>query len=307
MNIQNIDVIVVGGGSAGCAAATVVARNRWKTVVVDRALKEGFLGSLGNVSYFPGFAESLSGEDLIKKFRKQAELVGANFKSVRVRKLFGADNRWKIEIDNGETLEARAVILASGAAARTNYLHGEKEFLGRGVSHDALSDGPIFSQRKVAVIGKNQIAVEEALRLSRFASQVIFIIPSSRIDADESLQTVLRDNKRIEPYLSTSLKKINGTDHVKSITVFTGGSEKDIEVNGVFPYVHDYQPMNEFIKDAVEVAGNGAVKIDDEFRTSAGGVFACGDILCGKPQQPAIACAQGMLAGLSVDKYLSEA
>jgi len=303
--MSNIDVIIVGGGPAGCAAATVIARNRWKVLVIDRSLRDGLLGSLGNVSYFPGFAEAISGDELVRRFRKQAELVGTLFKSARVDGLETGGETIKVKTDGGETHEARAVVLASGAATRTNYLHGEKELLGRGVSHDAISDGPIFSQRKVAVVGKSRLAAEEALKLARFASQVIFIIPSSKIDVDESLQKAINDNKRIEPYLSTSLKKINGTDHVQSVTVFTGGQEKDLEVNGVFSYVHDYQPMNEFIKSAVEVADNGLVKIDENFKTSTKGVFACGDLLCGKPQQPAISCAQGMLAGMSVDGYLS--
>lgn len=304
--MSTTDIIVVGGGPAGCAAATVVARNRWKTLVIDRSLNEGFLGSLGNVSYFPGFAESIAGADLVRRLRKQAELVGTTFKTGTASKFEFDGGKLSVSLEGGEIITARAVVLASGAATRTNYLHGEKELLGRGVSHDALADGPIFSQRKVAVVGKNQVAAEEALRLARFASQVIFVIPSSKIDADETVQKAVQENKRIESYLSTSLKKINGTEHVKSITVFTGGAEKDIEVNGVFPYVHDYQRAAEFLKNTVELGDNGSVKIDERFRTSEQGVFACGDILCGRPQQPTIACAQGMLAGMSVDNYMGE-
>lgn len=306
MNLRDIDVIVVGGGPAGSSAATMVARNRWKVLVIDHAIEEGFLGGQGNVSYFPGITDSTTGVDLVRRFRKQAELVGAQFKSAKVHKVTANGETPRVSVGGSDMLECKALILASGAAMRTNYLHGEKEFLGRGVSHNASADGPVFLHRKVAVIGKNQESAEEALRLARFAGQVVFIIPSSKLDAEESVQKKIRDNKKIELFLSTSLKKINGSDHVNSVTVFTGGQEKDLEVSGVFPYVHDYQPMNEYLKGVLEMADSGAVKVNDEFQTSADGVFACGDILCARPQIPTIACAQGLLAGLKVSERLGE-
>jgi len=304
MTKLSYDAVVIGGGPAGSSAAAWLARNKWKTLMLDEALEDGYLGSLGNVSYFPGQSGPVTGAELVRRFRAQAEHAGAEIRAVRAEKLAIEGEKLAVQPGGGEHVEARVVVLATGAALLGGYLHGEKEFMGRGVSHDAVSDGPVFAHRRVAVVGKTQHAAHEALRLARYVEHIVFIIPSSKLDVPESLMRELRHQKKIEHYLSTSLKKINGGEHVHSITVFTGGQEKDIEVHGVFPYVHEYHAASDFLKGMVELAPNGAVKIDHEFNTSAKGVFACGDLICALPQMPAIACAQGIMAGMSVDKYL---
>jgi thioredoxin reductase (NADPH) len=92
---------------------------------------------------------------------------------------------------------------------------------------------------------------------------------------------------------------------VKSITIFSGGQEKDIEIVGVFTYVHEYKATTDFLKDVVELSQAGMIKVDDKLASSTEGIFACGDVLCGKPQMPSIAASQGLLAGLGVDEFLS--
>lgn len=303
--LNNIDLIVIGAGPAGCAAATYASRCRWKVSVIDRSVEGGFLGSLGNVSYFPGFPEAISGADLVKKMRRQAELVGAHFLSDTVKVIAVDAQPFRVTTEGGKELGSPVVVIASGAAARSNYLHNEREFMGRGVSHDATADGPAVFKRTAAVIGKSRQAAEEAITLTRFAEKVHFVIPSSKLEIEEGLLKQLQNHRAIELHYSTSLKKINGTDHVNTITVFTGGQEKDIPVAGVFTYVHEYQPTTGFIEKAVELGQNGAIKVDAMLATSVPGLFACGDVLCGRPQLPAIAAAQGLLAGIGVDRYLS--
>ncbi len=304
MTTLSYDAVVIGGGPAGSSAAAWLARNKWKTLLLDQALEDGYLGSLGNVSYFPGQSEPVTGAELVRRLRRQAEQAGVELRTLRAEIISIEDGSLAVQPGGGEHVTTRAVVLATGAAARSGYLHGEKEFMGRGVSHDAATDGPLFAHHRVAVVGKTQHAAQEALRLARYVDHVVFIIPSSKLDVPESLMRELRHQTKIEHYLSTSLKKINGGDHVSSITVFTGGQEKDIEVHGVFPYVHEYHATSAFLKGMVELSPSGAVKIDHAFNTSVKGVFACGDLICALPQMPAIACAQGILAALSVDKYL---
>ena len=302
---NNFDVIVIGGGPAGCAAATFAARCRWKALVIDRSLEGGFLGSLGNVSYFPGFPEAISGKDLLKKMRRQAELVGVHFVMDTANSISALSHPIKVATESNKEFEGKAIIVATGAAARTNYLHGEHEFLGRGVSHDATSDGPAVAKRVTAVVGRTKQAAEEAFILSRFAEKVHFVIPASKLEVEEALLNQLKNTRTIEMHFSASLKKINGTDHVSSITVFTGGQEKEIPVAGVFTYVHEYQATTGFLDKIVDLGPNGSIKVDMKLATSADGVFACGDVICSKPQLLAISAAQGLLVGMSVDKYLS--
>lgn len=302
---NNIEVIVIGGGPAGCAAATYAARCRWKATLVDKQLEGGFLGSLGNVSYYPGFPEAISGPDLVKRMRRQAELVGVNFMSDSVKSIEVGEGCIKAVTESGRELQAPAIVVAVGAAARTNYLHNEREFMGRGVSHDALADGPAVAKRTAAVIGKTRQAAEEAISLARFAEKIHFIIPSSKLEIEEGLLKQLQQQRAIEMHFSTSLKKINGSDHVNSVTVFTNGQEKELSVAGVFTYVHEYQSTTGFLGSSVDTGPNGAVKVDSQLSTSAAGVFACGDVICARPQLPALAAAQGLMAGISVDRYLS--
>lgn len=305
--MQNaFDVIVVGGGPAGCSAAMFAARCRWKVLTIDRRASSGYLGALGNVSCFPGFPESISGGDLLGRIRKQAELEGVHFLSDSVAALAAETQPIRIMTDGNGEFTARAAIVATGAAARTNYLHGEKELLGRGVSHDAIADGPSVAKRVAAVVGRSRRAAEAVIFLSRFTERIHFIIPSSKLDASDMLLENLQKNRAIELYFSTSLKRINGTDHVTSINVLSGGQEKEINVAGVFTYVHEYQPTTTFLEKVLELSSDGSVKVDQTLATTAKAVFACGDVLCGRPQLPAIATAQGMLAGISVAKYLSE-
>lgn len=299
------DVIVIGGGPAGSAAATFSARCKWHTEVIDRGVDIGFLGSLSNVSYFPGFPESISGKDLLNRIRRQAELVGVHFLTDAVKTVTQNESGFVVATDGGREFFSKVIVVSSGAAYRTNYLHGEKEFLGRGVSYDAIADGPSVAKRPAAVVGKTRQAADAAMIISRFADKVHFIVPSSRLDADDTIVTQLQRNKSIILYYSASLKKINGGDHVSSITVFTGGQEKEIPVSGVFSFVHEYQPSTGFVEKVVELAPNMSIKVDNTFATSVPGIFACGDVLCGRPQLPAIASAQGLLTGIGVDKYLS--
>jgi len=301
------DVVVIGGGPAGSTAAAFTSRCKWSTLVADRSVEQGFLGSLGNVSYFPGFPESIRGRDLLDRMRRQAEHEGARFITDAVTEVSGTSGSFKIITHSGKGLEARAVIVATGANDRTSYLHGEREFMGRGVSHDVLADGPAVAKRAVAVIGKNEQAAREAIAVSRFAEHVHFIIPSSKVEAPDEVMKRIKEIRSIDMHFSTSLKKINGTEHVSSITVFTGGQEKELPVVGVFTYVHEYKATTEFLKDFVELAPSGAIKVDERLATSVDGMFACGDVLCGRPQLTPIASSQGLLAGMSVDGVLSAA
>jgi thioredoxin reductase (NADPH) len=189
------DVIIIGGGPAGSAAAALLSRCKRDAMVVDKSMSAGFMGSLGNVSYFPGFPESISGPELLKRMRRQAELVGAHFLSDEVTQVSGMKGSFKTISQSGKELHAKAIIVATGACTRTNYLQGEREFLGRGVSYDVQADGPAVAKRTAAVIGKTEQAVREALALTRFADHIHFIIPSNRLEVDEELLKKVQMNK----------------------------------------------------------------------------------------------------------------
>ncbi|MBT3181543.1 MAG: FAD-dependent oxidoreductase [Deltaproteobacteria bacterium] len=303
---SNYDVIVIGGGPAGCSAAMFIARCKWKVLIIDMDNSKGYLSGLGNISCFPGFPESLKGRELLERMRKQAELEGVKFQKDKVSAIAADNAPIKIMTDNNGEFTSSAVVVATGAASRSNYLHGEKELLGKGVSHDALADAPSIAKRITAVIGRNKRSAEATLFLSRFAEKVHFVIPSSKLDVSDHLLDKLQNNKAVEMHFSTSLKRINGSDHVKSINILSSGQEKELDVAGVFTYVHDYQPTTAFLEKIVDLSESGSVKVDQNMATSIEGIFACGDALCGRPQLPAISAAQGVLTGVNIDGYLSK-
>lgn len=299
------DAIVVGGGPAGCAAAGFLARNGWNVQIVDRSMAGSYLASLGHVNAFPGFPEAIAGQELLRRMRRQAELHGAKLVNDAVAAITPAEGGFTLATESGKSLGARAVVIATGASTRVNPLPGEREYLGRGVSYDVLSDGPQVAKKVAAVIGKNRHAVDEALELARFAEKIHFFVPAAKLEVDEPMLERLQKSKPIELHFSASLKKISGTEHVNAITVFLNGQEKEMHVNGVFLYVHEHKACTSFLERVVEMGASGAIKVDGQLSTSVSGIFACGDCLCGRPQLPAISSSQGLLAGIGADHHLT--
>ncbi len=303
---SEFDAVIIGGGPAGSSAAMFLARCRWRVLVIERDAALGNLHQLPSVICFPGFPEPISGAELVRRMHKQSELEGVRFVKDSVAALAAENMPARIVTESSAEYTAKAVVVATGAANRTNYLHGEREMLGKGVYYDAVFDAPSVAKKIAAVVGRHRKAAEAALFLSRFAEKVHFIIPANKMDADEETLSRIQKSKNIETYFSTSLKKINGHDHVSSVTLLTAGQEREVSATGVFTFVHDFQKTTGFLGKCVETAEDGSVKIDKNLSTTADGVFACGDVLCARPQVPAVSAAQGIIAGISVDSYLSK-
>ncbi|MFH1653430.1 MAG: FAD-dependent oxidoreductase [Pseudomonadota bacterium] len=299
------DVIIIGGGPAGCAAATYLANFRKKCLLVDKGVHFGFMGSLPHVRYFPGLVESISGKVLIERLRKQATLNGAHVKTAQVTKQKNEPESISIFLSDGEKLQARTIIIASGASERTNYLPGEQQFLGSGVSYDVKKDGHLFHDRKIVVVGKNQTSVDAVLDLSKHAEKIFFVIPSNRLDASNKHIDQIQNEKKIETFFSSSVRKIDGSGNIESITIIETGKERQLDASGLFNYLHEFQPSTEFAKGEIRLSDKGTVLVDETLSTSHPGCYAAGDVICGLPQNPAISTAQGLIAAQSALKFLS--
>ncbi|MBI4126880.1 MAG: FAD-dependent oxidoreductase [Deltaproteobacteria bacterium] len=297
------DVIILGGGPAGSNAAARLAQFKRQVLLIDKGIGEGFTGSSARVQNFPGFPEGISGPKLMERFRQSVTAAGAEIKEGAIESMDVAANPFTVTSQGGESFATRAVILATGAAFQGHLVPGERELRGAGVFSDAHLEGALVAGGTVVVIGKTQEACKEALLLARSANRVYLIVPSSKLDVPEGLVRQLQD-KKIEIIFSASLKQVNGTDKVTSVTVLAAGTEKEIQADGVFSYTHDWQTVSAYLKDRVQMTEKGIVMVDDDMATSVKGIFACGDIICGRPQLPAISAAQGILAALSVEKYL---
>jgi thioredoxin reductase (NADPH) len=300
------DVIIIGGGPAGTSAAIYTARADLRTLVIDKGLTAGALGITGKISNYPGIPGPISGAELVRTMRQQAESFGATFLADKV---VGVDlqSTPKMVMAGTNTFYGKVVILATGSMGRTSTTPGESELLGRGVSYCATCDGAFFRNKTVAVIGNNDEALEEALFLTRFAGKVYLIVPTPSLKASESLASEVAGHPRIEIRLATSLKEIVGNGQVEGIRIRPrGGDESFLPVSGVFVYLQGGQPIVDYLMGQLQTSPEGCLIVDHERQTTIPGVFAVGDLLCSHVKQAVIAASDGVIAAIAAEKHVRE-
>jgi thioredoxin reductase (NADPH) len=297
------DVIIIGGGPSGSSAAIYTARAEFRTLVIDKGLTAGALGMSSKISNFPGVPGPIPGVALLKTMRDQAESFGARFV---MDKVIGTNFRGspKEVMTNTETYRSRAVILATGAMGRTQTIPGEGKLIGRGVSYCALCDGAFFRNQPVAVVGFNDEALEEALRLTTFASRVFLLAPTPALRASPSMEDKVRNHPKIEIRLSTQAKEIIGQEKVEGVRIQRPGGEEILPVEGVFIFLLGNLPITDYLIGQVDSMENGCLLVDRNMQTNQPGVFAIGDLLCTHVKQAVIAAADGVMAAIATEKYL---
>lgn len=297
------DVIIIGGGPSGSSAALYTARADLKTLVIDKGLTAGALGMSSKISNFPGVPGPISGEELLQTMRRQAEAFGARFLADKV---IGTDLKAspKEVMTNTDAYRSRALILATGAMGRAQTIPGESKLIGRGVSYCALCDGAFFRDQPVAVVGFNDEALEEALRLTTFASRVYVLVPGPVFRASQSLVEEVQRHSKMEVQFSTQAKEIVGQEKVEGVRIQRSGKEELLPVEGVFIFLQGNLPVTDFLLGQVESMENGCLLVDRNMQTNLPGVFAIGDLLCTHVKQAVIAAADGVVAAIAVEKYI---
>lgn len=301
------DITIIGGGVAGSSAAVMAARNRFKTLLLDKGPEFSSLGVLASVSDMPGFDGKISGTEVLNLIKKQAKDLGAEVKTSSVTSLIIGEPPMRIITNEPVTYETKTVILATGNApqSETHAYIGERELLGRGVSHDINKDLQACKHAPVLIIGKSSHVAEEALKLAEIAEKVYWVIPASKLDIEEELKAELEAAKRIEPFFSTSLRKINGSSEVTSATILTAGQEKTLSVKHVFLPAQQCKPATEYLNGSgIQMGPGGVIMVSQQLETNASGVFAAGNILCTELQLNIVCAAQGAIAALNAGKYL---
>jgi len=298
------DVLIIGGGPAGVAAAIYTSRAGLKTLVIDKGLTAGALGITGMIVNYPGIMEEISGAELLERIRSQARSFGTEFVSDKV---IGVDllPEEKTVFGNNGAYTSRSVIIATGSMGRGTRVKGEDELLGHGVSYCATCDGAFFRDQEVAVAGNNDEAIEEGLFLTRFARQVHFLSPTPELKAPQHLVEELVNNPKVSIYPGASLREIIGQGRVESVRyVQRGQPEQILAVSGVFVYLQGGKPITDFLQGQLEISDTGCLVVDREYQTKIPGVFAVGDVLCNHIKQAVIAAAEGATAAIAVEKTL---
>ncbi|WP_285464657.1 thioredoxin-disulfide reductase [Agromyces sp. NBRC 114283] len=309
MSNQEVELVIVGSGPAGYTAAVYAARAGLEPVVIAGAVTAGgALMTTTEVENFPGFLDGVQGPDLMKRMRAQAERFGASIVYDDATNLKLTGDVKTIETGNGVTYRARAVILAMGSAYRKLGLPEEERLSGHGVSWCATCDGFFFREQKIAVIGGGDSAMEEALFLTRFASQVILVHRRGEFRASKIMaQRVLSDPK-IEVAWNSEVMQILGEDQVTGLRLrdTVTGAERDLDVSGVFVAIgHD--PRSELVNDQIATDDDGYVLVDHpSTRTNLPGVFAAGDLVDHTYRQAITAAGTGCAAAQDAQHYLAQ-
>lgn len=306
MEIIEADVVIVGGGPAGCSCALYTGRADLKTVILDKNPSVGALAITHQIANYPGVSTEISGEDLLALMRDQAVTYGCNYRRAQV---FGVDvnGEHKTVYTPEGTFKGRALVLASGAMGRPASFKGEAEFLGRGVSYCATCDGAFYRNREVAVVGVNREAIEEAQVLTKFASIVHWITTKEPASKDSHAQALL-NAPNVRHWNRARLLEIGGDDGgVTGVEVKSRQEESPthLAVDGVFVYMAGSKPITDFLGGQVALNDDGGVRVDDCMATSAEGVWAIGDIRNTPFKQAVVAASDGCIAAMAIDRYLN--
>ena len=295
------DVLIIGGGPAGLAAAQYASRSKLKTLVIDKSRTAGALAYTGHIENYPGVPGPVSGKELLDLFRDQAITFGAEYTEAQV---VGVNITGEIKevftMEGG--YKGKSVIIATGSMGRKASIKGEAEFLGKGVSYCAVCDAAFFKGRTVSVIGNSEEAIKEAGYLSRFAETVYLVSPTPALKVEDHPALEAQNLKVLLGHMVTS---IEGGDAVEKIKLIDAEKkEYEMPMAGVFVYIHGSKPVVDFLYGAVPLTENECLETNRMMETSLPGVFAAGDVTCSELRQVVIAASDGAKAGLAAEKFL---
>ena len=297
------DVIIIGGGPAGLTAAQYTARSELKTIVLDKSPTAGALAFADKIENYPGLPEPISGNELLDIFRNQALRFGAEYKEEQVIGVKLSSEIKEVYTMNN-TYKGKSVIIATGAMGRKPTIKGEKEFLGRGVSYCAICDAAFFRDKTVCVIGDSEEALKEADMLTRYAATVYLLAPSKKLKIEDERAIPQKENLKI--LKGVIVREILGDEVVQKIRIkdIATDKEREMDMDGVFVYLHGSKPVVDFLNFAVDLSDEECVITNKMMETNIPGVFAAGDVTCVEVRQVIIAAANGCIAALSADKYV---
>jgi thioredoxin reductase (NADPH) len=302
------DVIIIGSGPAGYTAALYTARAQLAPVVFEGTSFGGALMTTTEVENYPGFRDGIMGPELMDQMREQALRFGADMRMEDIESVSLDGPVKSVTTAEGETLHARAVILAMGAAARYLHVPGEQELLGRGVSSCATCDGFFFRDQDIAVIGGGDSAMEEATFLTRFARSVTVVHRRDEFRASKIMLERARSNDKIRFITNSVVLAVEGDATVTGLRLrdTRTGKESTLPVTGVFVAIgHD--PRSELVRGALDLDADGYVLVEgNTTHTSLDGVFAAGDLVDRTYRQAVTAAGTGCSAAIDAERWLAD-
>lgn len=300
------DVIIIGAGPAGLAAGIYGKRAGFDILILDTSsISGGQILNTYEIDNYPGFPGA-SGQEVADAMRQHCDKLGVEFARGRVTSIID-NGSTKDLVTKKNTYTAKSIIIATGASNKKLGCPGEEELSGMGVSYCATCDGAFFKEKQVAVVGGGDVALEDAIYLSRFCTKVYLIHRRDEFRGAKVLQDQVKSTDNIEIIYDTVVSSINGTQSVESITVQNTktDSSSELKVDGIFIAVGTV-PNTQILSGLVQMDDKGYVIADETCKTSCPGVFAAGDVRTKPLRQVLTATADGANAITSIQKYFSE-
>lgn len=311
-NTEKTKCLIVGSGPAGYTAAIYTARAELKPLLYQGMQPGGQLTITTEVENFPGYPDGISGQEMMEDFRKQAERFGTNIRWGSVTKVDFSKRPFTIKADDGKTILAETVIIATGASARWLGIESESKFSGYGVSACATCDGFFYKEKVVAVIGGGDTAAEEAIYLARLCKKVYLVHRRNELRASKAMQHKVFNTPNIEMVWNNLPKEIVGTEDgiakaVNGVILKNTltGEETKLDIDGIFIAI-GHKPNSELFMGKLELHPNGYIKTEPgNTKTSVEGVFAAGDIQDHTYRQAVTAAGSGCMAAIEAERFLS--
>jgi thioredoxin reductase (NADPH) len=307
IEMENLELVIVGAGAAGLAAGIYGERSELKTLILEEKMAGGTTADAPLIENYLAF-QSISGRELAQKMVAQCRSVGVKIREFEKVVSLDLKGEKKIVTTDKAVYETKTVIIAAGTHYRELGVPGEKEFRGRGVSYCGVCDGPLFKNKRVLVVGGGSSAVITALYIAELASEVKLVHRRGMLRAEEAIVEALKSKSNVEILWNREVKEIEGANVVNKALLFdnkTGETER-LELDGVFIQVGE-APNSQLAKKAgVNVDGEGYITVDMRQRTNITGVYAAGDITNHPVKQVGTAVGQGITAALEAYGYVRQ-
>jgi len=300
------DCIIIGSGPAGLTAAIYHARADIKTIVIAGNQPGGQLTITPMVENFPGFPDGVGGFKLMMDTQTQVKKLGVEIKSGLVKKI---SEGFKIELENGEILQSKTVIVTTGASVKWLGLPKEQALIGYGISSCATCDGMFFRDKTVAVVGGGDTACEDAVFLAKFTKKVFMIVRREEFRANAAEQKKVLENEKIEIWWNSEVRELNGEGKLESVKVLNNKTVKEtiLPLDGMFIAI-GYSPATKFLGGLIELKETGQIVVGKNEKlvtmTSMEGIFAAGDCVNENHRQAILAAGEGCRAALEVQNWL---
>lgn len=302
---EKYDVVIIGAGPAGIAAAIYASRGNLNCAIIEKEMPGGQVNKTSIVENYPGYPK-ITGPELVEKFYDQ--LNGLKIKQIysEVTDIKINKKSKTIMLKNGKTLNTKAVILAMGRKPKKLTSDHYKSLEGKGISYCSLCDGYLYKNQDVSIVGSGNSALEEALYLAKICKSVTVLCRSESLKGDPVLIEKLKKAKNIKTLYNTTIESFHGKDRIlHSLTLNENGKEVELETKACFIFI-GYQPATEFLNKLDILDEDGYVIVDNNYRTKLSGIYAAGDIVKKEAFQIVTSVSDGALAAVSAIKDIKE-